>query len=188
MQKFNQQNNFFIGFSIILFFIIDSQCKPSTEGRIKQMMKRYQINDKRTFWEDVSGRERPRFNQNTQAILATLRNMKKDSLYKISFSFDNRRFETPWFIIYDGQTGKTLTSIEFNFEYEFEEITKITWKEEYTRLNSTLEQPETLLVFYNWIPASQIDFQFGLSFFFIGGFFLVLISILVSIWPFFFKK
>jgi len=123
-------------------------------------------------WAGVIAPQSPRFGVRRTVKLFTIDPDSKNTLqeqlktvtYKLQFSFDKRRLETPWLIVSDG-AGNYLRSITFTFHYSGEDIKELDWSTEYTT-----DYPQYISLTYQWRYFGEEDIDMAIGGLFIGSF------------------
>eukprot|EP00002_Diphylleia_rotans_P018913 TRINITY_DN3656_c0_g1_i1.p1 TRINITY_DN3656_c0_g1~~TRINITY_DN3656_c0_g1_i1.p1 ORF type:complete len:186 (-),score=40.98 TRINITY_DN3656_c0_g1_i1:537-1094(-) len=140
------------------------------KGDIVQMSRRGQYNELRTDWIDTFASQCPRFASDRTVFLQMPNNLANQTNFKMMFSFDNQKVQTPWILIRDEKAS--LNFLEFTLTYKGDEIVDLRWRTDYSseEEHKNMKPLEKIRVLYEWTELVEEDVDNGLTFLFAVSF------------------
>jgi len=175
---------------LCLFFVILSMdftmdlVEAYYRGEIIKMTKKIQTQKHTDEWTEVLGHFCPHYGWSRRVSISLLnpeeiRVEKIDTELKISFSFDNDRFITPFFVITDGNS-LFLEYLEFTFVFSGDNIVDVTWNTHYNDHDFKMI-PNEIILSYRWEEYSGKDITMSISFLLFSNLILAASLILYSV-------
>ncbi|CAM6106541.1 unnamed protein product [Calypogeia fissa] len=152
-------------------------------GDFVHFSRKGQYHALRSPWYDQLGRHCPRFGMNSEVVLPLPKptGYTGSDPYKISFSFGNERYGTPWLFVI-GRKGPDVPMIDVNLRYAGGDLLGVNAKvvsmpESYLKEHESIKEefldvekwPKHVLVRYVWEEKSEIDVAGGLFVLFGSG-------------------
>ncbi len=134
------------------------------------LLKRSQYLGKKTGFSEMTGQHSPHFGVDRVVELNPLFEVQKktssryqtNSAFKMSFSFVNDRFLTPWLTVTDGH-GHYLHNIRFTFRYTGHHIKAVDVETDYHPRGAIEVPPEHIRLVYQWEEDVELDSQLGFT-------------------------
>mmetsp|Transcript_5562 Transcript_5562/g.7406 ORF Transcript_5562/g.7406 Transcript_5562/m.7406 type:complete len:215 (-) Transcript_5562:246-890(-) len=139
-------------------------------GDLVTVLKRSQYQGMKTAWSEMNGNLAPHF-----AVDRTIRidpmfeiqkktasQYKTHDTFKISFSFINERFITPWLTVTDGR-GHYLHNIYFTFVYDGHHLKSVRVDSDYHPDEALKVPPDHVNLVYRWETDVEVDTHTGFT-------------------------
>jgi len=161
----------------MLLFCLPYLCYGYRNGDLVRMSKRSRYSQdnqqEETTWSEIQARLCPRFRAHKTVTLPNPLNEEAFDIsfdYKLSFSFADNNFITPWMTVWDGEQRRLLNSIEFIFIYSGNEIKEVKYDVDYNDGEHEGNILDHIYISYVWEEFGEQDIELGLVSLLVGGF------------------
>ncbi|KAJ6244952.1 atp-dependent helicase/deoxyribonuclease subunit b [Anaeramoeba flamelloides] len=181
-------------FSFFLILLSVVQCKIK-KGSSVQVLSRSKLGSIQTHYSQALPEHSPKVGQSSEIFLPISVSQlnyepNQGNILKISFAFDQRRFETGWISVVNPQKGQFLTTLQIILNYSTIRIEEIQFVPEYSPVKYDskvkIKIPSGINVNYMWKKEPRSSHKKTMIFLLSTGFVSTLIS-LASVIPDFFK-
>mmetsp|Transcript_41974 Transcript_41974/g.67512 ORF Transcript_41974/g.67512 Transcript_41974/m.67512 type:complete len:215 (-) Transcript_41974:1723-2367(-) len=150
-----------------LFFIDTHSYR---HGDLVTVLKRSQYQGMKTAWSEMNGNLAPHFAVDRTIRIDPMFEIQKQTAsqykthdaFKISFSFINERFITPWLTVTDGR-GHYLHNIYFTFVYAGHHLKSVRVDSDYHPDESLKVPPDHVNLIYRWETDVEVDTHTGFT-------------------------
>ncbi|KAJ3436111.1 atp-dependent helicase/deoxyribonuclease subunit b [Anaeramoeba flamelloides] len=181
-------------FSFFLILLSVAQCKIK-KGSSVQVLSRSKLGSIQTHYSQALPEHSPKVGLDSEIFLPISVSQlnyepNQGNTLKISFAFDQRRFETGWISFVSPQKGHFLTTLQIILNYSEKRIEEIQFVPEYSPVKydkkGKIKIPSGINVNYLWKKEPRSSHKKTMIFLLSTGFVSTLIS-LASVIPDFFK-
>ncbi|KAJ6242329.1 atp-dependent helicase/deoxyribonuclease subunit b [Anaeramoeba flamelloides] len=179
---------------LLLILLSVAQCKIKKRSSV-QVLSRSKLGSIQTHYTQTLLKHSPKVGIDSECVFP-IRTFKTDlepiqtNILKISFAFDQRRFETGWVSFVNPQKGQLLSTLQIILNYSEKRIEEIQFVPEYSPVKydkkGKIKIPYGVSVKYTWNKEPRSSHKKTMIFLLSTGFVSTLIS-LASVIPDFVK-
>lgn len=134
------------------------------------MMKRFQLKTERSDWSDIIPTKSPRFGISKETSIEDVPKVFEND-FKISFSFYNQKYNTPWVPL--KKNTKNLKVIEFIFYYSSNEVLEVKTKSVYSSSDKN-----KIKLKYTWVEKVEQDSNLSFKYLYLLSEMMSILSII----------